>query len=907
MSDWRRAVLDRIGHDHTNLPIVDELAQHLDDRYRQRLASGDSPDAARASALAELDGSALLSVELASAHRRNEALSRQPPDGIGEGVWAGVWADVRYAWRSLRRNPGFAAAAILTVAITCGPTTAVLGMAHWLFSTPMPGVTEPGRLGTVNFGVPSEGGYRVSRLSYTHADAIVAATPAVQAMTGWQFTSVSVGLAGGESTIRLAQFVSGNFFDVLGVRLVSGRGFLREEDAAPGGATVAVISERLARALYPDTPSVNTAIAINGLTFTIVGVVPDDFPGTRLQMPVDLWMTGQTSARVSHAPPERWGYAPDRGPFNQYVFRLAPGATFERANAEMRAATRALVGTAPGTEKFDTVQPMVHPVIGIDPERIPLLWSLVRILVATGVLLVVLGVANLANLFVFRAVRRGPEVALRRALGASGARLTRLHLTETMLVAMAGGVLGLGLVAATRHLLGTAVPTRYGLVEVPFDWGLAGIALALSTAVGLVLTVLSERLARRTALTTVMASGGQPGGRVGKRLRSSLAIVQVALSLTLVVGALLFVGSLQHLRGMDTGFDARGVTRTSFDFNVIGYPVERSRQFLVDVTERLRQDNPGMQAAFGETVPLHGNGTGYPVFGPGLSRDEAFRASVVEVSEDYFDALAIPLVAGRGFSRAEARVTGIEPAVVVSETLARRLYGTSEVVGRVVTFAAVSGSPQHDVRIVGVTNDVYWSGFTADPPPLVFVPTGNFAPLNNALVTRSELPARDAAQRVRAAASAIDPAVPVSISEPMDARIDDRLSEERLFAKVLGTLAVIGFILASVGLHGLISQTVVERRREFGVRIALGATRGRITRLVLRSTLFIVMVGLPIGAALAYGGARLVSSRLHGISPGEPLVYLLSALALLAVAIAASLVPARAAARANPVDVLRVD
>jgi predicted permease len=618
-------------------------------------------------------------------------------------------------------------------------------------------------------------------------------------------------------------------------------------------------------------------------------------------------MMGHTDPRLRHLAPERWGYAPDRGPFYQYIFRLAPGATFERADVELGTAARALVGTAPGTEKFETVQPMVHPVIGIEPARIPLLWSLVRILVATGILLVVLGTANLANLFVFRGIRRGPEAALRRALGASGARLIRLHLTEAMLVAAAGAGLGLGLIALTRQLLGTAVNTRYGPLEVPVDWRLAGIAFALSVVVGLVLALLPERLTRRHALTATMAGGGHPGGRIGWRLRSALAVAQVALSLTLVVGAALFAGSLQHLRGMDTGFNARGVTRTTFDFGVLGYPPERSRQFLVDVAERLRRENPGTQVAFADTMPLRGSGTGYPVFAPGLSRDDAFRASVVEVSEDYFDVLGISLVAGRGFSRSEARMTGTEPAVIVSETLARRLYGTSEVVGRVVTFAAVARAPQHDVQIVGVTRDIFWSSFTAEPPPLLFVPAGNLHSINNVLIARTSLSSTDLLRRVRTAAAAVDPAVPIGVSEPMDSLIDQRLSEERLSARVFGAMALIGFVLAAVGLHGLVSQTVAERRREFGVRLAIGATRQRITGLVLRSAVIIIAAGLPLGAAMAYGGARLVESRLYGVTAGQPLVFVLSAVAVMAVAVAASFFPARAAANANPVDVLRID
>jgi len=592
MIDWKALVRQRLGGRDVDPGIVDELAHHLEDRFQQRRATGASDDDARTAALAELDGDTRLRDEVNRAVARAATLAAPVADDRTSRWFGGLWHDLRYAARVLRRSPGFTVAAILTVALTTGPTTAVLGIANWLFLRPMPGVAEPERLFTVDFGTPSDsGGYTVSRVSYAHGANMVQTSPSVQAMAGWQWGSVSVGVDGVEPSVRPAQFVSGNFFDVLGVAMESGRGFLPDEDARPGGALITVLSQRLAQVLFPGEDAAGRTLRINGLTFTVAGVVRADFPGAIIQRPVDLWMTGLTSPQVGHSPPERWTYAPDRGPFYQHIARLAPGATFEQADLELRTAALALSETAPEARKFTTVRPMVHRGVGIDPQVVPLLWSTVRVLIATGALLIVLGAANLANLFLFRRIRRGPEAALRRALGASAGRLVRLQLAETMIVAFAGSLIGFGLIVLGQTLLGSTVNTRVGPLEIPIDWRLAGVAFGLSWLVGVVLGLVPHRLAHAGSLSAAVTGGGRATNRSDTRLRGGLATAQLALSLTLVVGALLFVASLRHLRTMDSGFDARNVTRASFEFGVQGYSSERSRQFLRDITARLQAEN----------------------------------------------------------------------------------------------------------------------------------------------------------------------------------------------------------------------------------------------------------------------------------------------------------------------------
>lgn len=912
MSEWPSIVRDRLTLLNRDVAgddaRVDELAQHLEDRFNDERARGATIEAARAAAMAELDGHERFTAEIARRRARDRP-ARPMADATPSHWHTGLRHDVRDALRALRRSPGFAIAAVATVALTTGPTTAALGIANWLLLRSIPEVTGPHRMATVHFGVPAENGYTVSRVSYQHIADLVTASPSVDAMAGWQSGSVSVATGGGDQArVVPAEFVSGNFFDVLGVRLVAGRAFHAGEDRRPGGESVTVLSFRLARSLYPaGADPVGQSIRINGHLFTVIGVAPRAFPGTRIQGPVDLWLPGMTSMRVNHWPADRWAYPPDRGPFYQYLARLAPGATFDQAAGELRAAALALSQTSAEARKFATVQPMLHAIIGVDPLVAPRIRSFVRALIGTGVLLVLLGAANLANLFVFRALRRNHETAVRRALGASALRLVRLQLAETLIVAIMGGLTGVAMVLGAQAVLGTVTASAVGSLEVPLDWRLLAMAFGVSVAVGLLMGFAPARLAMRASVSHVLGQGGRSSSRVGARMRTGFAVTQLALSLTLFVGALLLVATLRNIRGTDAGFDARGVTYATFEFRLQAYSADRTAQFLRDLAERLRREHPQDVIALADAAPMAGGGVGQPVGVPGAARESLARANTVHVSPTFFAALGIDIVAGRTFTEEESRQVGTEPGVLVSETLARQLYGTTAVVGRPVMFGATASAPQHDVPIIGVTGDVRWSNLEVAAPPMLFGPGAAIRGPNTYLVVRSSETSDRVDRRVRAAAMTMDPALPVMPGTTLESRIAVRLGERRLFAIVSTALALLGFALAAVGIHGLISQTVVERTREFGIRLAIGATRTQIVGLVLRSALVVIAAGMPLGLLLAFFSSRLIENRLYGVTPGDLAPYAAGVGALLAIAIAASVAPARRASRANPVEVLRAE
>jgi predicted permease len=929
--DWRAEIRQQLAgaglQPAREEEIVEEFAQHVEDRYREALARGASDPEAQAAARREIR-SGRLAREIAGVV--TDAAPAPPvgwaPDRAsgrpGSGRWFnGVWQDIRYATRTLRRSPGFVAAATLTVALSTGPTIAALGVANWLFFRPLPGVLAPDRIGLVWFGTWEDVGFGPSFVSYAQVADIQARLTTITGLTGQQQASLNLSIDHAPPRVVPGSFVMGNFFDLLGVRFLEGRGFLPEDDRGAAGDIAVVLSADLARLLFPEGSATGRLVRLNGYACRVVGVASPAFRGTKLGRSTDLWLPGLMSPRINHAPPERWTYAPGRGPFYEFLVRLSPGATFAQADAELRAATLALEGAGgPGAARFRTVQPTLVPEAGLDVFARHSGWNFTRLLLAVGALLVLLGVANLANLFIFRGVTRSQEAAVRRALGASGSRLARLHLVESLIVSGLGGLLGIGMTAGVKAWLDGANAPGVGALEVVIDWRLLAIALSIAAGVGVVLSVAPARVAARTSLAGAMGRGSRGGTRSTARLRTGLAVVQLVLSVVLFVGALLFVRTLHNLRSVDLGVNLEGVTTFMFASRGQGYTPARTIQFHRDLIERVRH-LPGIDSAsLSGNLPVGGIRQGVRVLPPdqaaatlGKSNREAFQAAISVLANDvtptYFETFGMRMLSGRTLTDAEAYTEGAEPGVVISAALARRLYGTTNAVGRLLTFPGQGSLPRHDAPVIGVVNDVKWGHPMSQDDLLIYGPVGTADPatLGQILSVRSSASSADVVRLVQAEASKLDPALPVSRDRTLTALLDERLTEQRLNAWALGVLAALAFLLAAIGIHGLVSQTVADRFREFGIRFAVGASRRQVVRLVLRGALFVAAMGAPVGLLAAGLGAQLVENQLFGVQPLDALIYAAAALALAAVVVAASLGPAWRASRVDPVNVLRVE
>ena len=715
-------------------------------------------------------------------------------------------------------------------------------------------------------------------------------------------------LKGVAPRLALGTAVTADYFDVLGVRVIAGRTFSPEEDVAPGGDPVMVLNEGLARAFFgaPDA-AVGHAVLVNSVPFTVIGVTPGDFVGTNASRPSEFWIPGMSSRRATNVAPSRWAYGPNEGPFHDYIVRMADDANLARTTAELTARTRAVVERKPGSDNPSmSIVPILLPGLAAPASLQAVAWRAVQLIGTVAGLLVLLGVTNVANLLIFTGLAAGHDVAVRKALGASAGRLLQLRLVESVLLTLLGALAGVGVAAALGRVFSDFALPGIGTIEVAISWRVLLAVACLALVAGTCAGVAPALLAVRESVTGALGRGGRNGPRAG-RLRHALAAVQVALSLTLLVGALLFLMTLRHLRSVDLGFDPAGVTVVMLNVGGYGYTDARALEYEKQVADAVRQQ-PGIQAVgLAFSPPLFSGGLTDGMYLPGQDPSQATNVERNGVSPDYFEAVRLPIVRGRVFTEAETSglaATDRRP-VVVTEALARRLFGSHEAIGREILTQAGSDTTVA-LHVVGIARDSHFRSIERPPDPLLYEPLATFPMVQNPyLVVRSTLGSREAFQLVAEAARRFDPTIPLAPETTFAARIDRQLGQQRLFAWMLGLLGAIGFVLAAVGLHGLIAQAVVERRREFGIRLAIGALPTGIVMLVLRRAALVLSVGLAAGLALAWSSGRLVESLLFGITSRDPLPYVVAALLMFAVVSLASIAPAVAATRVDPIDVLK--
>ena len=912
MPDWSGEIRRRLSA--VRLPpereaaIVDEVAQHLEDRYQTLLASGQPAAEAERRAWRELEGDDVLGRLLSTTEPpRRPSLAGLEAAPRGR-LLRGLWHDVRYAVRNLRKRSMLSAAIIVTLAISLGPTAAVIGMADALFFRPLPVVAGQDRLLHYAFGTPMRDGLIPHAISYANLAEIRDGATTVVGIAGQ--TSISYGLAleGVAPRLALGTAITANYFDVLGVRMIAGRTFRSEEDSPPGGDSVMVLNEQLARAFFgaPDA-AVGRAVLVNSVPFTVVGVTPAAFLGTNASRPSEFWIPGMSYRRANNFQPSRWVYGPNEGPFYNYIVRMAAGASLAQTTAELTARTRALAERELGAHNPLPIVPILQPGLAAPASLRAVALRAMQLIGAVAGLLVLLGMTNVANLLIFSGLASGRDVAVRKALGASAGRLLQLRLVESILLTLLGALAGVGVAAGLGRLFSDFALPGIGRIEVAIDWRVVLAVACLAVVAGTCAGVAPALLAVRESVTGALGRGIRTGPPRAGRLRHALAAVQVALSVILLVGALLFLMTLRHLRSVDLGFDPAGVTLVTLNVRGYGYTDARAVEYLKQVADMVRRQ-PGIQAAgLAFSPPLFGGGLTDGMYLPDQDPSLATNVERNGVSPDYFEAVRLPIVRGRVFTEAETSgksETDRRP-VVVTEALARRLFGSDEAIGRELLTQAGPGKTVA-LYVVGIARDSHFRGIEGPPDALLYEPLATFPIVQDAyLVVRSTLGSREAFQLAAEAARRIDPTIPLAPETTFAARIDRQLGQQRLFAWMLGLLGTIGFVLAAVGLHGLIGQTVVERRREFGIRLAIGAAPTGIVKLVLRRAALVLSVGLAAGLALAWSSGRLVESQLFGITSRDPMPYGVAALLMIAVVGLASISPAVAATRVDPIEVLR--
>ena len=827
-----------------------------------------------------------------------------------------VWQDLRYGCRLLTKNPTFSLVAVLTLALGTGANAAIFQLVNALRLRPLP-VTRPHELTSIEIDTKGKGhvGWSMSRRAIITepiwralaADQQAFSTLFVFGVTTWNLAT--------EGEFRAAQgmYVSGGFFTGLGIRPQIGRLLNDADDPRSCGSPVAVLSDGFWHARYGGSPAaIGQSLTLDGQLFEIVGVTAPGFFGVEVGRTFDVavplcaepLIQGENSG-FGHG--ERW--------FLDVMGRLKPDWTIERAGAQLAAASPAIfAATVPATYTVETAKdyaaftfttkPAATGVSGLRRRYQSELWILLG---ATGLVLLV-ACANLANLMLARATVRAREIAVRLAIGASRRRLVRQMLSESLLIAACGAFGGLLLAGVLSQLLVAFLSTEKNrlFLDLAPDWRVFGF-ITLVAATACVLFGLSPAL---TATATNPGQSMQSGGRSQTdsherfALRRSLVIVQVALSMVLIVGALLFARTLHKLTTVETGVRADGVVAVSVDLRRTGVKPEARMQAYDEIMSRVRSVPGVRHAAQSVIVPMGGFSWNQRILIDGRVQDR--HVNFNRVSDDYFRALDIPLLAGRTFDSRDR--PGAPEVAIANEAFARRYFGGASPIGKTFQVEGSPAEPQPHVQIVGLVKNTKYVDLREDFPPILY-----FA----ASQDRDRFPSVDMVVRSDMALSSLTPALTRAIGEAVPGStiaydtitgyIRDSLVTDRLMASLSAFFGVLATIIATIGLYGVISYTITRRQVEIGVRMALGADPRQVVRMVLTESSVLLLAGLAAGVALALAVSRWAESLLFQLSPRDPASMILAVVVLALVSACAAWIPARRASRLPPTLALRAE
>lgn len=807
--------------------------------------------------------------------------------------------DLRFGARTLARRPGFTFTAVAVLGLGIGAPTTVLTLIQRIFFETPPEVQEPHRLLRVyRSWAPGQGGGSLGHADYLHYKQSVT-TLAGLAAQGGRF--VGVFTAGGSETDQLTgTFVSDDYFQVLGVRPALGRFFTPEENLTPGTHAVAVLSGGFWRRAFGADPTVvGRSISINGTSFTVVGVSPDAFRGiSPVDAAPDVWFPiAMYGALTGPGDTAWWERLPQsRSNWLTVVGRLAPGVTFEAAEANLTALSAAL--TYPGRGEGEGL--LVARQVLYSPGQATTLSNLSRLLLGVVGLVLLIAVANAAVLLLSRALTRSREMSVRTALGADRGRLFRQLLAESLLVGLAGGGVGLALSWAFSDTAASLLPYRFAGDFRP-DLRVVGAATLLSLLVSLAAGLAPALHVARRGSAATAAEGRVVSTR--SRARDSLVAAQVALSLILASGAVLFARSFHAARTLDLGFASEDRLVVQVDLRAQGYSADQGRRFATSALERLR-GLPGVEsAATTAMVPFQGDWSTEIDPPPGhvpTSENGKVFVGMNVVSPGYFELMGMPV---RGRTFLESDDGGSTPVVILNESLARVFFPDRDAVGQ--ELPAPDGITY---TVAGVTPNATYYALGEEPTHQLYRPVLQYGFPRIHFVVRTRGDAAAMAPTVQAALREIDPALAFPWVSTLEAVVSDQTARYRVTAWLVGLFGALALVLAAAGLYAVVSFRVTQRTREIGVRMALGAPRGRVAREVLRASFALAGVGLAAGLIGVFALRRLTAPLLfQGVAPQDVWAPLGACTILAAVVAAASMGPARRATRVDPLEAIRTD
>src|SRR5262245_5133108 len=907
--EWKQEIRQRLQSSRLEpareSAIVEELGAHLDDYYAELLAGGATEAEACRRTLAELSASEIFEREL----RRVERQVAQEPIALGTNrktnMIADLWQDLRYGARMLMKRPGFTLIIALTLALGIGANTTMFSLLDAVFLRPLPGISEAERIVQIVRTRANGQGYETVNYAdyrdYSNQNSTFTAIAADFRQPFHLGTDRTAELVSGA-------MVSGNYFDVFGVRPAQGRLLQASEAEVEGADPVAVISERLWRKEFGAEPVIGKTISLNSYPYTIIGVAAE-FNGASRIARIDVWIPITLWRQVEGKPLA--AQASDsvlngRGGFlGQHTYgRLKPGVTIERAQADISTIAARLRQIYPETNANRGARVIAG--FGMEPWDRRRIGLLIGVLFGIVVLVLLIACANVAGLLLARASARRKEMGIRLALGAGRFRIARQLLTESAMLALLGGALAIVVALWLTYWIRAAAPdgfrdlgARIGFAP---NWRVLSFTLGASIATGLLFGLAPALQSSKPDLIPALKDSARSFSlRGGARLRGVLVVGQIALSLILLIIAGLCVRTLQKANAIDVGFEAESVLTARVDLRKQNFSAAQGREYYQRLLERAAS-LPGVQAAgLSNNMPLSGVSMST---GGIVDNQPEFYLGFNIVTPGYLDTMGIPLLAGRQFTKQDdARSSRV---AIINETFARQVWPNQNPVGKLFK----SGLGDEPVKVIGVVRDAKDNGsLFYETTRVAYFPLAQERPPEGKMtlllraVTKPELLIAAVRQEIRA----LDPKLPVYNVMTLEQYRRDHLFDKRFQATLIGGFGLLALVLASLGLYGALSYSVAQRTQEIGVRMALGARAGDVLWLVVGQGIRLTAIGGALGLAGAFVAARVLKSLLYGVTATDPLTFIVIPLLLTLVALLACWIPARRATKVDPMIALRCE